>query len=298
MTGPRDSILKAIVFMIASAFSFALMGAFVKFSGDIPLLQKVFFRNLISVFIAFFMVYKNSKKGKLQLIKDPGNLPKLILRSVFGLTGVVFYFYAINNMNLADSSMLNKLSPFFVALFASFFLKEKLKRSTMFSMFAAFISALLIIKPQFDLTVIPALSGALSGALAGGAYTILRSLKDKEHPSSIVLFFSLFSVAVLIVPVTIIFKVPDLFQLFSLVMIGVCAAFGQLGLTYAYRYAPASQISIFNYTSILFAGIIGFVLWAEVPDVYSMIGGVGVILSGVVVFLSNSGKLRLFDRLK
>ena len=295
MTGSKDSIFKAVVFMLISAFSFALMGAFVKCAGDIPLLEKVFFRNLISVFISFFLVYRRTDEKK-RILPDRRNLPKLILRSVFGLTGVVFYFYAINNMNLADSSMLNKLSPFFVALFASFFLKEKLKRSTIFSMIIAFVSAMFVIKPQFDMTVIPAFAGAMSGALAGGAYTILRALKDREHPLTIVLFFSSFSVAVLIVPVVFNFVVPDIFQLFSLVMIGVCAASGQFGLTFAYRYAPASQVSIFNYTSIIFAAVIGFFLWGEIPDIYSIIGGIGIIFSGALIFISNLGGMRFFDR--
>ena len=113
---------KGVLFIIMSAFGFAMMSAFVKLSGDLPSFQKTFFRNITSCIIAFtlILVKKESFFGKLE------NQKILILRSVFGTLGIVFNFYAIDKLVLSDANMLNKLSPFFVIIFSALFLKEKI----------------------------------------------------------------------------------------------------------------------------------------------------------------------------
>ena len=108
--------------MLISALSFAFMGAMVKLAGDLPVIEKVFFRNLISLIVAFVLI----KKAGVPLFGLRKNQKYLLLRSLLGLGGVILYFIAISRLSLADSSMLNKLSPFFVTIFALFFLKEKL----------------------------------------------------------------------------------------------------------------------------------------------------------------------------
>jgi len=146
---------KAVIFMLISSLSFALMGAFVKLAGNIPLFEKVFFRNFVSLLVAFFVI----RESKSKVLEKIENLKYLLARSALGLLGVVLYFYAINNLLLADSSMLNKLSPFFVTFFAWLFLKEKLSGFQVTALIFAFFSALLIIKPKFELSVLPAFAG-------------------------------------------------------------------------------------------------------------------------------------------
>lgn len=104
---------KAIFYIILSAFCFSLMNLFVKLSGDLPSVQKSFFRNLVSVFVAGFLLLKD--KSTFHFNKN--NLGLLILRATFGTLGILCNFYAISNLNLADASILNKLSPFFVIIF-------------------------------------------------------------------------------------------------------------------------------------------------------------------------------------
>ncbi len=276
----KNSKSKAIIYMVISSFFFAIMGAFVKLSGDIPLYEKVFFRNFISFFIALWVVRKtkDSPFGKKE------NRKYLIARSLCGLIGVVLYFNAINGLNLADSSILNRLSPFFVTIFAVAFLKEELNKIQIPALFIAFIGAMLVIKPKFDLSILPALSGFASAMFAGVAYTIIRFLKDKENPAVIVFFFSFVSIVVMFPLMMLNFKIPTLIQLVYLILTGVFAALGQLTLTHAYRFAPASEVSIYNYTNIIFSGIIGFLIWKEVPDVLSLLGSCLIIGVAVVVY--------------
>lgn len=189
-------------------------------------------------------------------------------------------------MNLADSAMLNKLSPFFVTLFAALFLKERLGKAQIPALIIVFLSSLLIIKPRFDLSILPALAGFCSAICAGGAYTLIRFLKNRERPETIVFFFSFASVIGTFPLMLMDFVMPTGIQFLFLLLIGVAASFGQFGLTLAYRYAPASEISIYNYTSILFAALVGFLIWGEVPDIYSIAGGIGIILVATALFFS------------
>ena len=106
---------KGIIFIILSAFGFAMMSAFIKLSGDLPSLQKTFFRNLVSCIISFALILKYKES----LFGSKENRKVLILRSIFGTLGIILNFYAIDRLVLSDANMLNKLSPFFVIIFST-----------------------------------------------------------------------------------------------------------------------------------------------------------------------------------
>ncbi len=277
----RDNKTKAVLFMLLSTVSFTFMSVFIKLSGDIPIFEKVFFRNFVTIFIAFALVRKEKQhcKNKKESIKF------LILRSTLGLAGVILNFYAVNNLLLADSSMLNKVSPFFVTLFAFVFLKEKPSKLQIPVLIAVFAGAMLVIKPEMSLSILPAIAGFSSAMCAAGAYTVIRHLKDKVSSGTIVLFFSMFSVAVMAPLMIYVFKMPTPIQWFYLIMIGVSASFGQIGLTVAYKNSNAGEISIYNYSSIIFAAIAGFIVWGEVPDIMSVTGGTIILGAALLLFL-------------
>jgi drug/metabolite transporter (DMT)-like permease len=271
--------VKAAVYMSLSALSFAVMAAMVRLAGDIPIIEKVFFRNLVSLLIAFFML----RKTKYSFFGKKGNTIWLVLRSAFGLLGVILYFYSVDNITLADSSMLNRLSPFFVTVFAAFFLKERITKIEIPALIIVFTASLLIVKPTFNVQVLPYMAGIIAAAGGGAAYTIIRFLRNRENPLTIVFFFSFFSVVSLLPFLFIDFKIPNLEQAMYLILIGVFAAGGQFGLTYGYKYGRASEASLYSYLNVVFAAFIGFILWTEVPDLLSIISSIVIIL--VSVFL-------------
>lgn len=274
---------KAVIFMLISSAAFAITQAFVKLAGDLPVTEKVFFRNLVSLLIAFVLCKKNGSK----LLGSPAHRSFLLYRSFIGAVGMVMYFYAISNLILADAAILNKLSPFFVTIFAVFFLKEKLSRIQIPALIIIFIAAMLIVKPRFDLSVLPALAGLGSALFAGAAYTLVRFLGNKERPETIIFFFSLVTSVLMLIPLIGKFVIPTPTQAVFLLGTGVFAAIGQFGLTFAYRLAPANEVAIYNYTSIVFATILGFILWQEQPDLLSSIGGAIIILISFAIFYHN-----------
>ncbi|MGN0143825.1 MAG: DMT family transporter [Clostridium sp.] len=274
---------KGIIFIILSAFGFAMMSAFIKLAGDLPSFQKTFFRNTVAVIVAFILIIKN--KGSFFGKKE--NQKLLVFRSIFGTMGILFNYYAIDRLILSDANMLNKLSPFFVIIFSAIFLKEKIKPNQFIALTVAFIGALFIIKPSFSFEMIPTLAGTLGGICAAAAYTCVRALGGKENPNTIVFYFSLFSSVVTFPLMIISYKHMSLLQLTYLIMAGVFASLGQFGITFAYKFAPGKEISIFDYTNIIFSALISLVLFGVLPDYISVIGYLIIFSASLYMFINN-----------
>lgn len=274
---------KSIILMLLSALSFSSMQIIIKILNKIPLLEKVFFRNSISLIIAYIII----RKKNLRFFGKKENRKYLFFRSVFGHTGIILFFYATTKMLAADAAILNKLSPIFVIIFAYFFLKEKIKKIQILAMTISFIGAWLVIKPEFNYAIIPATCGLISAVLSGAAYICITFLGKKESIFTIVFYFSFFSVICSIPFLLFSFTVPNFYELMLLLLLGLLAALGQIALTYAYNSSHASEISIYDYSNIIFSSILGYVFLSELSDLYSIIGGVLIIAASIIVFIYN-----------
>ena len=278
------------MFILISAFSFALMNLFVQLAGDINPIQKSFFRNLISFLFAASILLKDR-----DFSFQKRNLKYLILRSALGTIGILCNYYALGHLLLSDASMLNKLSPFVVLICSYIILKEKMNGIQVFSIIVAFIGSLFIIRPGFSLTdMLPALVGLAGAIAAGGAYTTVRYLGLRgERGPFIVFFFSAFSCIAVLPYIILNFEPMTLKQLGMLLLAGLAASGGQFGVTYAYKYAPASDISIYDYTQVIFAAVLGFVVFGQVPDGMSIVGYVLICGVSVLMYLYNMGYLKI-----
>ena len=276
---------KGILYIIAAALGFAMMSLFVKLAGDLPSFQKAFFRNFVALIFIFIMMLLE----KFSFIPPKEHIPDLLGRSFFGTMGLLCNFYALGRLNLSDANMLNKLSPFFAIIFSIFLLKERPKFAQIIGVAVAFVGSLFIIKPGFDNPqVLPAVAGLLGGMGAGIAYTFVRRLGQKQENSRrIVFFFSAFS-CILCLPF-LIFEYERMsgLQLIYLILAGTFACIGQLGITKAYICAPAREISVYDYTQVIFAAVLGFFVFGDIPDWLSVLGYILIIGAGVAMFFYN-----------
>lgn len=277
----KSNRLKGIFFIILSAFGFAVMSAFIKLSGDLPNMQKVFFRNLVAAIIALFLIIKH--RGSFTGKKE--NRKILIYRSIFGTIGVIFNYYAIDKLVLSDANMLNKISPFLVVIFCALILKEKINSKQILAIIVAFIGALFIIKPTFDVRVVPYMIGFLSAVFAALAYTFVRMLGNKEEYYTIVFFFSTFSLITVLPMFLMVYEPMTPVQFIYLILAGVFASLGQFGVTLAYKYAPAKEISIFDYSNIIFSAILSIFLFGVYPDSLSIVGYFIIFAAALYMFL-------------
>lgn len=274
---------KGIICILGSAFCFAWMNAFVRMAGDLPSMQKSFFRNLVALLFAFIVIIKNNTGFRF----TRQQLPYLIFRAGFGTIGIICNFYAIDHLVISDASMLNKMSPFFAIILSYLFLKEKANAVQWIGVAVAFLGSLLIIKPTFaNMDLVPSLIGLLGGLGAGAAYTCVRHLaKLKVKGPFIVFFFSAFSCIVLLPFVLTQYEPMTGNQLLCLLGAGGCAAGGQFCITAAYSFAPAKDISVYDYSQVVFAAILGFIFFNQIPDIWSVLGYVIICSTAVAIFL-------------
>ena len=280
---------KAILLIIMSAFSFAFMFAFVRLSGDLPTMQKVFFRNFVALFFALGVMKKKHIRFGCATRK---NSMVLFTRSLAGSLGMIGNFYAIDVLVLSDASILNKMSPFFCVLFSFIFLREKLKIFNIVTITGAFIGALFVIKPTFaNADLFASLAGFLGGMAAGLAYTCVRYLgQHGEKGPMIVAYFSLFSCLITLPFLIIDFHPMSIWQVLCLLAAGFGAAGGQFAITAAYSNAPAREISIFDYTQIIFTATLGFLMFGDKPDIWSLLGYIIIISMAMTVFIFSNKK--------
>lgn len=279
---------KGVLCIVVSAFCFAFMNAFVRLSGDLPSIQKSFFRNFVAFFFALIILIRS--KEKINVTKE--SVPYLLLRSIFGTLGILCNFYAVDHLVLSDASMLNKMSPFFTILFSFLFLKERLTAFQTVSVIIAFFGSLFIIKPTFsNMDLIPSLLGLLGGIGAGAAYTMVRKLGSLGVKGPfVVFFFSGFSCITTLPFLIINFEPMTWVQLLMLLGAGLAAAGGQFSITAAYYYAPAREISVYDYSQIIFSALLGFILFDQIPDALSFLGYVIIIGVAIVMFWYNNRK--------
>lgn len=281
----KEKYLRGVLMIVLSAFFFACMNVSVRLAGDVPSIQKSFFRNLVAAVFAALILWKNHTVPS---VKREQWAP-LMVRCVFGTLGILCNFYAIDHLLVADASILNKLSPFFAIIFSYLILKEKIKPVQTFCVGLAFVGCLFIVKPGFaDAAFVPALIGVCGGLGAGIAYTMVRVLGTHGVKGPVIVFyFSLFSCAAVTPWILVNYEPMSLRQLGTLLMAGLFAAGGQFTITAAYTYAPARKISIFDYSQIIFATILGFLLFGEIPDGYSFLGYGLIIAASLFMFLYN-----------
>ncbi len=279
---------KGIICILGSALGFSLMTVFAKAAGDIPFTQKMFFRNIVAFAASGIILFRN--KGfsiKKELI------PLYYIRSITGTLGMICTFYALDKMLLADVTILLKLAPFFTVIMSYFILSERIDAMRVLIIIGAFAGSAFVINPSFESFSInlPALIAILAASLAGTAYTLVRKLGQRgADGASVVFFFSGFSTLVAIPLFAFTYEPMSIIQVSMLLCAGLSATLGQFSVTKAYMYAPAREISVFDYTQIIFAALFGFFLYGEIPSGYSFIG-YGIIVSMAIASFVYTRKL-------
>lgn len=272
---------KAIIAMIISAFAFSCMGVFIKYVGDIPTPQKAMVRSII-IMIASFIMFKSGNHK----FKDIKHYKLLTLRSVLGTAGILFNYYAIDHLILSDANVIFRLSTVFLLITCYIFLGEKLQGYQLIGISIAFIGVVFIVKPSFDFDFVPFLIAILGSIMSALAYTTLRHLGPREKPITVVLFFSTFTAIVLLPYIVVTYEPMTLIQIGFAIAAGLSAFVGQMGVTIAYKHAPAKEVSIYGYLGVIFSAIFSIVLFNTAPDLFSLIGYVLVFASAYYMYVN------------
>jgi drug/metabolite transporter (DMT)-like permease len=273
--------------MILASIFFASLVIIVRRLRILPTFEILFFQCLLSMIFMPLLL----KKNNVPLIGK--NRIALFLRGFFSFSSLAFYYYALQNMNIASAVTLLQLSPFFIVILSAFFLKEKINRYQIPIILLAFTGALFIVKPVFGFDYVPALFGILAAFLAGSGQVMIRHLRLSNHPF-VVINYLIYTMALLSLFFQICmgnFVMPTKFMLPDLFILGLLYFFGQIAITLAYFHLPASLVSLYKYSQILFATILGFIFFFELPDMLSFLGAALIIISGYLNYKFNFNKL-------
>ncbi len=278
------SRLSWVWFALISSASFAGMGACVRMASEtLPQSEVVFFRNFMALlFLLPLMLHR-------RVSFKTGVFPFHLLRSVTGLAAMYLYFYALYHLPLASALLLNYTSPLFVAMIAIVWLKEGSTRTRMLALIIGMFGVALLFNPASEIASVAGVLGLLSGAFAGLALATVKKLSATEPAIRTVTWFALLSGLISFVPMAFEFQWPGLSTWGWLLALGLLANMGQLGLTIAYGKAAATQVSPLGYSSLVFAGVLGFVVWGEYPDAIGLMGAALVVFAGVLVARERSG---------
>ncbi len=286
---------RGIVLMLLASLTFGVMGGFAKvLTQHLPALEVTFFRNVFGVALIGLAIWRTP-------LRQSGGKPLLLLfRGTMGFLALLAYFYIMGKIPLGEAITYNKTSPLFVAFFAWLFLKERLHWSALIALILGFAGIVLIAQPNGGVFDKYDILGIFSGIGAALAYTSIRELRKYYDTRAIVMSFmlvgtlgplflmglgSMMTVSAewdwIIAP----FFMPQGWQWFFIVMVGLSATASQLLMTKAYELTKAGIVGTISYTNIVFGMIIGIMLGDPVPSYSTILGIILVILSGLIVAL-------------
>jgi drug/metabolite transporter (DMT)-like permease len=270
--------------MLLSALGFALMAACVKeVSGlGIPVLEIVAARAIVSGIIS----YADIKRKKISMWGN--NKTLLIARGTVGSFALMFVYYAVTTLPLAEATVLQYLHPVFTAVLALFFLREVIQRSTITCIIISLLGLFIIIQPNLQLgSSVPypwiSIGAGVLGALGSAiAYIIIKKLTKTDDSSVIIFYFPMVALPISMIMLGSDFVVPSLAATGLLILVGIFTQVGQVGLTKALNSADASKATAYSYVQVLFSVFIGWVYFSEVPVITTIIGG-SLIMFGALI---------------
>jgi drug/metabolite transporter (DMT)-like permease len=284
------NILKGILLKLISALMFAVMQALVRLLGDnIPLGQVVFFRAAFAV-VPVVVIY--ALRNELRTAAHTERPFGQIGRGLVGAAGMFCNFGALARLPLAEVTAISFASPLVVVALAALMLKERVRFYRWSAVGVGFLGVLVMLAPHLDpaqiathtSTQLIGAAFALTGAFTNAAAVIqTRRLTDTETTSSIVLYFSLVCSAAGLATLPFGWIMPSGFELAVLVSIGLLGGIAHVILTESYRLAPASVVAPFDYSAIIFAFLLGYAMFGEVPTAVVVVGAVIVVAAGLFV---------------
>jgi len=284
------NIVTAIVLKIISTLLFVAMGALVRWLGEIvPVGQVVFFR---SAFAIFPVVIVYAWRRELWTAMHTGRPLGHIGRGLVGVGGMFFNFGALARLPIADVTAIGFSSPLITVALAGLLLGERVRIYRWSAVVVGLVGVIVMLAPHLSVGQLAAMSGtaalgailAVLAALFNAVAVIqTRRLTYSETTSSIVLYFSLICMAAGLVTLPFGWHWPSTLEFIGLAMIGVLGGVGHLLLTESYRSAPASLVAPFDYAAILWAFVLGYFMFGEIPENVVLAGAAIVIAAGLFV---------------
>ena len=273
-----------VLYGIASVACFAMMDACVKWLDQFPVGEVLFARFFFGLIPILMLVPRSEIKTFYKTSR-----PKLhAFRAVSGTFAIVALFIALREIPLADVVSLTFGGPIFVTLGSIFFLSEKVGFRRWSAVFIGFIGMLLIVKPAYQELNIYYIFPIIFCIFFACVALSIRSLSTTEPNYRIALYFSLLSMFVGLFTLPFGWVVPSKFELFLLIFTGIIGSYANILLTVSLRIAEASLVTPTKYLNLVFAILLGYFIWGEIPKILTLLGATLIIVSSIIIFIRES----------
>ncbi len=278
-------VYKGAFFVVLAELFLVISGMVVKqITESVATEMIVFVRNLFALFLLLPWLARSG----LDAIKT-AQLRFHFLRAAVGVTAMTCLYYSWGHLALAEAALIKQTAPFFIPIFAFWWLGERVTKSVKIAIGVGFCGVFLILNPSHEnlkIAVLIAVCGAMLGALAK---VIIRRLSSTEPARRIVFYFALISAVLAFFPALLSWKTPNLVEMVWLMLVALTSTIAQLLLSRGYALAPAGQLGLYTYTSVAFAALFGWWIWDEVLGPNSLVGVVLIIGAGLLA-LQTGGK--------
>jgi len=277
--------------MFLSTLAFSLANVFVKQVSHIPAMEVVFFRTTVASTFCVIGLYSANADWR------GSNRMLLLLRGIFGTTALFLFFLTLQNIPLASAMTIQYLSPIFTSIIAIFILSEKV-RSMQWIFYAIAFSGVLLIE-QIDTRVSPfyLIIGIISAFCSGVAYNLVRSLRGREHPLTVVLHFQLVGVVLGFISLFFEWRTPVGWDWMYLFLIGAFSQMGQIFLTNALQKERVAGVAIINYSGLIYALLIGSIVFGETQTAESL-AGMLLVVFGVLLSVVYSNRKQDLEKIE
>ena len=280
---PHEQVSQGALLILASSGLFALMGAAIKVVSDhLPLEMIVFFRNFFGLITLSPWLMQAGRDGiRTDRLELHG------FRTIVGLAAMYCFFYALAHLQLGEAVLLNFSAPLFVPLIAFLWLREPVPPGLRWALAIGLLGIALILKPTAGMLQPTAFVALASGFFASLALVSVRDLSKTEPPERTVFYFGALATIVSAIPLLWSWHQPTPNDWALLLGIGVLATAAQVMLTRGITKVPAGQVGPFAYSTVVFSAAIGWIVWEEIFDMLSILGGVTVCVAGILVLRAN-----------
>jgi drug/metabolite transporter (DMT)-like permease len=280
--------LKAILLKIASALIFAVMAALVRYLGAAyPVGQVVFFRSAFAIVpVVVIYAWRRELEAAIRMGRPFGHAG----RGLTAIGGMFCNFSALARLPIVDATAISFAAPLITVAMAALLLKERVRIYRWSAVVVGFIGVMVMLVPHLAGSAAALAGDAVGGlyGLAGAFFSALsiiqtRHLTKSETTSSIVFYFSLICTAAGLVTWPFGWNTPSGSELAALIGIGLCGGLAHIVLTESYRWAPASLVAPFDYTSMLWALVLGYLAFGEFPTALGFLGAAIIVGAGLFV---------------
>lgn len=294
MSSAPQNYALGIGYRVTAMACMACLSGIVKWTGSrgIPVFEIIFFRNAFAFLPLGLYIWRTTGFSVLKTQRPVGHF----VRSAVGLTGMVCGFSAVQHLPLTAATAIQFASPLFMTALSALILAERVGRHRWGAVLVGFVGILIMVRPepgQMNLT--GAGLGVLSALGAAGAMVAIRQIATTEKGPTIVFYFTLGGTLLGLAGCLFGWVTPDPLTLAMLILGGVVGGVGQLFLTEALRVAPIGVVAPFDYSQLIWAAVIGYLVWAEVPRFSTILGAIVVAASGAYILNREMRRFRRAD---